>query len=258
MSERQLDGRAVLFVHGIGGAGRAWAGQLASFRAAGIHAHGAGPAGIRGPTRGYEDGFRGAWPRMSRQSSPRAACSGPCWWATRWAAWSRRRCCAAGRTAYTAAVLACTSPAFGNADGDFQKKFVADRLGPLDAGKTMADLAPKLVDRMMGPRPDQAGRAAGDRSDGRGAGRHLPRGGALPRRLRRARQPGAHRAFPCCAWPARRIPMRRRRWWSAWPARSPAPATCASPASGICPTWRLLPPSMPRCSVSCDEVRLRP
>ena len=45
--------------------------------------------------------------------------------------------------AYAAAVLACTSPAFGNADGDFQKKFVADRLGPLDAGKTMADLAPK-------------------------------------------------------------------------------------------------------------------
>ena len=58
-----------------------------------------------------------------------------------------------------AAVLACTSPAFGNADGDFQRKFVADRLGPLDAGKTMADLAPKMVERMMGPRPDPAGRA---------------------------------------------------------------------------------------------------
>jgi 3-oxoadipate enol-lactonase len=39
-----------------------------------------------------------------------------------------------------------------------QKKFVADRLGPLDAGKTMADLAPALVDRMMGPAPDPAGR----------------------------------------------------------------------------------------------------
>ena len=36
---------------------------------------------------------------------------------------------------------------------------MADRLGPLDAGKTMADLAPRLVDRMMGPQPDQAGRA---------------------------------------------------------------------------------------------------
>jgi 3-oxoadipate enol-lactonase len=60
---------------------------------------------------------------------------------------------------YSAAVLACTSPAFGNADGDFQKKFVADRLAPLDAGKTMADLAPGLVDLMMGPAPEAAGRA---------------------------------------------------------------------------------------------------
>ena len=35
---------------------------------------------------------------------------------------------------YRAAVLSCTSPAFGNPAGDFQKKFVADRLAPLDAG----------------------------------------------------------------------------------------------------------------------------
>jgi pimeloyl-ACP methyl ester carboxylesterase len=60
---------------------------------------------------------------------------------------------------YAAAVLACTSPAFGNADGDFQKKFIADRVGPLDAGRTMDDLAPKMVERMMGPRPNSVGRA---------------------------------------------------------------------------------------------------
>jgi pimeloyl-ACP methyl ester carboxylesterase len=56
-------------------------------------------------------------------------------------------------------VLACTSPAFGNADGAFQRTFIADRLGPLDAGKTMADLAPALVERMIGPSADRAGRA---------------------------------------------------------------------------------------------------
>jgi pimeloyl-ACP methyl ester carboxylesterase len=61
--------------------------------------------------------------------------------------------------AYCAAVLACTSPAFGSADGDFQTKFVADRIGPLDAGKAMADMAPRLVDRMMAPGFDPAGRA---------------------------------------------------------------------------------------------------
>jgi pimeloyl-ACP methyl ester carboxylesterase len=55
-------------------------------------------------------------------------------------------------------VLCCTSPAFGSSDGAFQQKFVADRLGPLDAGKTMADLAPALVERMIGPSADAAGR----------------------------------------------------------------------------------------------------
>jgi 3-oxoadipate enol-lactonase len=60
---------------------------------------------------------------------------------------------------YAAAVLACTSSAFGGAGGEFQKKFVADRLGPLDAGKTLAELAPAMVDRMIGPVADPSGRA---------------------------------------------------------------------------------------------------
>jgi pimeloyl-ACP methyl ester carboxylesterase len=60
---------------------------------------------------------------------------------------------------YAAAVLACTSPAFGNPRGEFQQKFVADRIDPLDAGSTMADLAPTMVARMVGPSPDPAGRA---------------------------------------------------------------------------------------------------
>jgi len=46
-------------------------------------------------------------------------------------------------------VLACTSAVFGNASGDFQREFVAARLAPLDAGKSMADLAPKLVEGML-------------------------------------------------------------------------------------------------------------
>jgi 3-oxoadipate enol-lactonase len=60
---------------------------------------------------------------------------------------------------YAAAVLSCTSPAFGNPAGDFQKKFVADRLAPLDAGKTMADAAPGAADNVMAPNADPAGRA---------------------------------------------------------------------------------------------------
>jgi pimeloyl-ACP methyl ester carboxylesterase len=53
--------------------------------------------------------------------------------------------------AYAAAVLCCTSAAFGNASSDFQKSFVDARLAPLDAGKSMADLAPRIVDGMVAP-----------------------------------------------------------------------------------------------------------
>jgi 3-oxoadipate enol-lactonase len=60
---------------------------------------------------------------------------------------------------YRAAVLSGTSPAFGNPSGDFQKKFVADRVGPLDRGKTMADIAPGTAEQVMGPRTDARSRA---------------------------------------------------------------------------------------------------
>jgi 3-oxoadipate enol-lactonase len=50
-----------------------------------------------------------------------------------------------------ALVLAQTSPAFGNNDGQFQQHFISDRTAPLDEGKTMADVAAKLVPSMVGP-----------------------------------------------------------------------------------------------------------
>jgi 3-oxoadipate enol-lactonase len=56
-----------------------------------------------------------------------------------------------------AVVLAQTSPAFGKADGDWQKSFVDARLGPLDRGETMASLAPTLVRELVGDDPDAGG-----------------------------------------------------------------------------------------------------
>jgi pimeloyl-ACP methyl ester carboxylesterase len=56
-------------------------------------------------------------------------------------------------------VLACTSPAFGHADGDWQARFVADRLAPLDAGGGMPALAARLVPAMVGPTADADGAA---------------------------------------------------------------------------------------------------
>jgi 3-oxoadipate enol-lactonase len=56
-----------------------------------------------------------------------------------------------------AIVLAQTSPAFGKADGDWQKSFIDARLGPLDRGETMVSLAPTLVRELVGNDPDTNG-----------------------------------------------------------------------------------------------------
>ena len=48
-------------------------------------------------------------------------------------------------------VIAASSPAFGQEDGDFQKQFVAQRLAPLDAGQPMTQVADRLIPSMVGP-----------------------------------------------------------------------------------------------------------
>jgi 3-oxoadipate enol-lactonase len=56
-----------------------------------------------------------------------------------------------------AVVLAQTSPAFGKPDGDWQKAFIDARLGPLDRGETLVSLAPSLVKELVGNDPDPSG-----------------------------------------------------------------------------------------------------
>jgi 3-oxoadipate enol-lactonase len=64
----------------------------------------------------------------------------------------------AGRPAETAAaVLAQTSAAFGRPGGEWQRQFIAARLGPLDAGKTMASLAAGIVQELVGEGPNPEG-----------------------------------------------------------------------------------------------------
>src|SRR5216684_1596750 len=57
----------------------------------------------------------------------------------------------------SAIVFAQTSPAFGKPDGDWQKAFIEARLGPLDRYETLASLAPSLVKEMVGDDPDVSG-----------------------------------------------------------------------------------------------------
>jgi 3-oxoadipate enol-lactonase len=48
-------------------------------------------------------------------------------------------------------VLAASSPAFGHGSGDFQQAFIAQRLAPIEAGHSMADVADTLVPSMVAP-----------------------------------------------------------------------------------------------------------
>jgi 3-oxoadipate enol-lactonase len=152
------EAQAILFIHGIGGAGRAWAGQVASFAAAGFAPQAPDLPGFGGrpllPAMPFESLAEDAEAFVARHHMRRPVLVGHSMGGMVAQTMLRRR-----PHGYAAAVLAATSPAFGNADGDFQRKFIADRLGPLDAGKTMAELAIALVDRMLGPQPDAAARA---------------------------------------------------------------------------------------------------
>lgn len=57
----------------------------------------------------------------------------------------------------SALILSATSAAFGKSDGAWQRDFIAQRLGPLEEGRTMAELAEVLVASLVGKNPDTAG-----------------------------------------------------------------------------------------------------
>lgn len=50
-----------------------------------------------------------------------------------------------------ALVLAASSPAFGHGSGDFQQAFIAQRLAPLQAGRSMQQVAAGLIPTMVAP-----------------------------------------------------------------------------------------------------------
>jgi 3-oxoadipate enol-lactonase len=58
-----------------------------------------------------------------------------------------------------ALALCFTSPAFAGGNSDFTKQFIAARIGPLDAGKTMKDIASALMPTMRGAKSDPSGLA---------------------------------------------------------------------------------------------------
>ena len=147
----------VIFLHGIGGGARSFAPQIASFVAAGYQpvALDLPGYGTRTPVEAmsFEALAEDVEFTIAQNALVRPVLIGHSMGGMVVQTMLRRR-----PDDYAAAVLSCTSPAFGNPAGDFQKKFVADRLAPLDAGKTMAQAAPGAAN-IMGPNADPSGRA---------------------------------------------------------------------------------------------------
>ena len=146
MSERV----SIVFLHGIGGGARMWTPQLRSFVAAGFSpiALDLPGYGAREPVdaMSFEDVAADVEAEIEKRQLHRPALVGHSMGGMVVQTMLRRK-----PDTYRAAVLSATSPAFGNASGEFQNKFIADRLGPLDTGDTMKDMAPGMVDGMVGP-----------------------------------------------------------------------------------------------------------
>jgi 3-oxoadipate enol-lactonase len=150
-----LGGTPLVFLHGIGGAARAWRGQLASFgdryRAVAWDMPGYGGSaalanvGITTLADALQD-------FLQQIGASRPILVGHSIGGMIVQQWLIKHPGAA-----TAVVLAQTSPAFGKAEGDWQKQFIEARLGPLDRGETMETLAPSLVKELVGDHPDTGG-----------------------------------------------------------------------------------------------------
>lgn len=62
-----------------------------------------------------------------------------------------------------ALVLAFTSAAFGGSGSDFAREFIAARIGPLDAGRSMGEIAAQLMPTLRSARSDPEGLARAER-----------------------------------------------------------------------------------------------
>jgi 3-oxoadipate enol-lactonase len=145
----------LVFLHGIGGAARAWRGQLDFFRdryrslAWDMPGYGGSAPLATVSIAGLADALQDFLRQVSATKPVLVGHS--------IGGMIVQQLLAKTPDIASAAVLAQTSPAFGKPDGDWQKSFIGARLGPLDRGETMTSLAPTLVQELVGDNPDANG-----------------------------------------------------------------------------------------------------
>jgi 3-oxoadipate enol-lactonase len=158
MVQGDVERLSVVLLHGIGGAAGIWRGQVARLAAAGFR-----PVALDLPGYGARAPLaRFTFEALAADVESAIAAHGLCrpvLVGHSLGGMIAQTLLRRNANGYRAALLACTSPAFGNPDGAVQQTFIAARLKPLDAGTSMAELAPRLIDAMMGGNPDRSGRA---------------------------------------------------------------------------------------------------
>lgn len=148
----------LLFLHGLGGGHHAWDDQLTFFAAHGYASHAWDQPGY-GHTPAVEpydlEQVAASLKRLvdSFGDEPVVLIGHSMGGIVAQEAMARHPGCA------RALVLGFTSPAFGGGSEEFVRQFIAARVGPLDEGKTMADIAAALMPAMRGTSSDPAGLA---------------------------------------------------------------------------------------------------
>lgn len=153
----QSPANGVVFIHGVGGSAGVWQPQVETFRAAGyaplaldLPGYGGRPAIER---IDFEEFSEDVEAQIARAGLHRPVLVGHSLGGMIAQTMLRRK-----PDGYQAVVLVGTSPAFGRPEGEFQKKFVADRLAPLASGKAMPELAAGMINEIIGPAPDPEGK----------------------------------------------------------------------------------------------------
>lgn len=145
------NGTALLFLHGVGGGHAAWDGQLPYFAARGYRAiawdapgYGTSPAA---EPYDLENLARAVDTLIRRLGAETVVLIGHSM-----GGFIALETYARYPDRVKALALCFTSPAFGGSGGDFQRAFVKARLAPLDAGKSMAQMARALTPTLRGSR----------------------------------------------------------------------------------------------------------
>jgi pimeloyl-ACP methyl ester carboxylesterase len=153
---------SLVFLHGVGGGHHAWERQLPFFGGLGFPSHawdqpGYGHSAIVEPYDLAQVSASLARLIASLGDGPVALVGHSM------GGMVAQETCARHPELVKALALTFTSPAFAGGDSDFTRQFIAARVGPLDQGKSMADIARTLMPTMQGSRSDPSGLALAEK-----------------------------------------------------------------------------------------------